>query len=98
MFATWMLALTDNFKWKVYAKDTSFGKSPNAETIEYKVVGREKVNGRDCFKVEMQVKNKQMGNEGKIVFFVDVEKRIVAKMQMYQDNLLISEMNLVSGV
>lgn len=97
MFATWMLSLTDNFKWKVNAEDTSFGMAPNAETIEYQVVGKEKVNGRNCFKVEMRVKSKQMsGDEGKIIFFVDVKKRIVVKMQMYSGNLLVSEMDLVS--
>ncbi len=99
MFATWMLSLTDNFKWKVNAKDTSFGKTPESETIEYEVTGREKINKRDCFRVEMKVKSGQMtGNEGKIIFWVDVEKRIVIRMQMYSENLKVSEMNLVSGL
>ncbi len=99
MFATWMLSLTDNFKWKVNAEDTSFGSAPSIETIEYQVNEKEKVNKRDCFKVEMKVKSKQMtGDEGKIIFWVDVEKRIVVKMQMYSGNLLVSDMNMVSGL
>lgn len=99
MFSTWMLSLNDNFKWKVNAEDRSFGMAPRAETIEYQVTGREKVNKRNCFKVEMKVKSEQRsGDTGKIIFFVDVEKRIVVKTQVYSGNLLISETDLISGL
>lgn len=79
MFASWMLALTDNFS---YAKKGLYKK--------IKVIGKEKVNGRECFKVEVETIDRRM------YIWVDVEKRIVIKEKKFLTN--IYERNLVSGI
>lgn len=64
IFASWMLALTDNFNYKkegVYKK--------------IKVVKREKINERETFKVEVET----VSPDRKMIIWVDIEKRIAIK-------------------
>ncbi|NCS91049.1 MAG: hypothetical protein GW779_01300 [Candidatus Altiarchaeum hamiconexum] len=79
MFASWMLTLTDDFNYKedgVYKK--------------IKVIERETVNERECFKVEVETINRRMH------IWVDVEKRIIVKEKKFLNN--IYERNLISGI
>jgi hypothetical protein len=74
-FAPWMLALTDDFEWKWGYKDTY----TTGDQIDYKnfqVVGREEVNGRECFKVKrVTVVNSKIDSEE--YWWIDVQKRIL---------------------
>lgn len=103
MFAPYMLALTDDFKWEqdVYSNLSDIGIEGH-DKIEYKVVGREKINNRECFKVECVYFLQRYGGnkiDHKEIFWVDVEKRILIKKDYYsKGNLRISETNLVSGL
>jgi len=101
-FAYWMLGLKDNAKWKI--KFTEITPSLNLvehKTFEFRVLGREKVNNRECFKVEKRIINndKKDAVEDIDLYWVDVEKRIFVKKERYTaDKVKYSELNLVSMV
>jgi len=101
IFASWMLALDDNFKWKLIYNKTGVEEETYLGEREFEVIGREEVNNRDCFKVEIKkIRVDSMTNVRKIVerryLWIDVEKRILVKRQIMYENVLLSEMNLVS--
>jgi len=65
--------------------------------LEFEVKGSEKVNGHNCFKLEMTEKEvyKNMQKIGKkYIFWIDKEKRITVKGKLYEGNLLIEEFEL----
>lgn len=64
-FAQWMLSLTDDFKLEIRYNDTY----ATAGVLSYEVVGREKIDGRNCFKVKVNDR----------YLWVDAEKRILIK-------------------
>ncbi len=103
IFAPWMLALDDNFKWKLNYNKTLEEEGTYLGEREFEVIEREKVNGRTCFKVELKKSRMDtMTNIKKIVerryLWIDVEKRILVKRQIMYENIVISEKNLVSGL
>ncbi len=51
-FASWMLALDDNFKWKQEYTYT-IGEKTKKKSKEYEVVNRDKIEGIECFKVKV---------------------------------------------
>jgi len=65
--------------------------------LEFEVKGIEKVDGAECFKLEM-VKKEVYKNMQKItdkyIFWIDKEKRITIKAAYYYGNLLIEEIKL----
>jgi len=101
-FAYWMLGLKDNAKWEI--KFTEITPSLNLvehSTFEFRVLGREKVNNRECFKVEKRIINndKKDAVEEIDYHWVDVEKRILVKEEYYTaDKVKLVELNLVSMV
>jgi len=63
----------------------------------YEVKGVEKMNGRKCFKVETRIKNCRNGEckvEHRGTYWVDVEKRITVKFELWYQNLKTTEVNL----
>ncbi len=54
MFSEWMLALNDDFAWEQNFEMSSGGMYSMSGSINYRVVAQEKVNNRDCFKVEIE--------------------------------------------
>lgn len=80
IFAKWMLALTDNFYYK---KERIYKK--------IKVVGREKINDRETFKVEVET----VSPDRKMIIWVDVKKRIAIKETKFTDGDTY-ERNLIS--
>lgn len=93
----WMLALNDDFKWERMWNTTGLGVHYENKYM-YEVVGREKIKGRECFKVEkkiMDLKSKEIIE--KTVFWVDVETRVLIKEITYADNISICENNLLSA-
>jgi len=63
-------------------------------TIEYNVIGREKIDGRNCFKVEAKILEGNTVSLKKILW-IDAEKRVLVKAQTKTpDNLLLMETHL----
>ena len=97
-FAYWMLGLADDAKWELsFTQTTSFLNMTEHRKDEFRVVGREKVNNRNCFKVEKRIVNIDKNLVEEIDYFwVDVKKRILIKKEFYADNVKYFEENLVS--
>ncbi|PIZ29878.1 MAG: hypothetical protein COY41_04965 [Candidatus Altarchaeum sp. CG_4_10_14_0_8_um_filter_32_851] len=65
----------------------------------YEVEGIEKINGRKCFKVNVREKSCK-NEEGckvlkRMIYWVDVEKRITVKYQQWYEGLLVVEIELI---
>lgn len=98
MYAPWMLYLDNGKEFEI--KDEERG-----ETIIYhfKVAGREKVEDRNCFKVEVTIYElPKNGNLKKInvkaIHWIDEEKRIVIKEEDYEGKLETGEMSLLNAI
>lgn len=76
-FAPWMLALTDDFEWNLkYKYNTPY--SIGGGYKNYKVIGREKVEDRETFKVKItSVVNSKIDSEEYV--WVDAQERILIK-------------------
>ncbi|PKP58559.1 MAG: hypothetical protein CVT88_07080 [Candidatus Altiarchaeales archaeon HGW-Altiarchaeales-1] len=100
VLSQWMLALDENFRW-IQTIEEKGGEKHKAE-IEYKFVETEKANNRECFKVEITLKDKSsVKSEGyssmdmKTIVWIDKEKRILVKSQTKAEGLMTSETNLI---
>lgn len=70
----------------------------NVEEQSYEVKGIEKINGKDCFKVENRIKickNEVCRVSGIQTYWVDVKKRIAIKFQLWYDSLIVKEFELI---
>ncbi len=99
-FASWMLALDDNFKWKQEYTYT-IGEKTKKKSKEYEVVNRDKVEGIECFKVKVTTISNPEEIIKKITYksylWIDAKKRILIKSEYWsKGNLRTSETNLVS--
>jgi hypothetical protein len=101
-FCPWMLKLDDNFKWynrvvEEFGSEQYEGYSYSSE--EMSVKGREKIDGRECFKVEhtykICLKDGSCKIDFKVIFYVDTEKRILVKRDAWQGNLYRGEVKLI---
>ena len=94
----WMLALDDDFAIEPeYHYSDGRGFTSKAKFV-YKVVGRENLRGRECFKVENRVIDIDTNKvEERKYYWVDVETRVWIKSVWYQDNVKVCETNLVSA-
>lgn len=92
MYYPWMLALDDNFEMKV--NENKEGVKTSFVSV-FKVVEKEKINDRDCFKVELRV----LDNNRQVVLreniWVDIKKRVLVKAETYSENLKVGEVNLI---
>jgi hypothetical protein len=95
LYANWMLALDENFEWEeeIYTKEPVIQES----FIKYHVAGIDKINGRECFKVNIEFRNKVEDQEKtqNFIVWVDIKDRILVRHQSYVGNLQISEINLM---
>jgi len=99
MYATWMLALKENLKWKQNITMNVGGEEFSGEE-EYKVVGVETINGRNCFKVETMSSIKLPGGTSQKIQFkeelwIDVYNRILVKSKGKFGNLATEETELI---
>ncbi len=90
IYSPWMLSLKDEFKMeiKIYY--------PEVEKEEIKVIDKDIIKNRECFIVESRTideNNKILSREK---MWVDVEKRILIKSEVYYENLKINELEIVS--
>ncbi len=95
VFSQWMLSLDENFNWIQTKEDKEWG---HKAKIEYKVVCVEKINNKDCFKVEIMTKDKSYLNittETKMTIWVDKEKRILVKADEREGGSVTAETNLI---
>jgi len=99
LFATWMLALKENLKWKQNITMNVSGEEFSGEE-EYKVVGMETINGRDCFKVETISFIKPPGGTSQKIQFkqelwIDVYYRILVRSKGKFGSLVTEETELI---
>ncbi len=105
VFSEWMLALNDNFIWERIS-NISIGSDISSTTFTYAVEGREKVNNRDCFKVEVTEKternNIKSSGMKKVVktsiVWVDVTERILVKQITKFEGLTTSTTELTDEI
>jgi len=94
-----MLKLKKGLKWESYI-NMSVGGHMISGPKSYHVVDIEKMNGKNCFKVELVSKvynpatNVQEINMRSTIW-VDIEKRVLVKKVKYIDNLKIDEIELI---
>jgi len=101
-FCTWMLKLDDDFKLLLnYHDELEEGVYEKYDhTIHELIVeGREKIDGRECFKVKREYKtcfkDGSCNIDDKTIYYVDVEKRILLKREAWIGNLYRGEVRLV---
>lgn len=95
-YAPWMLALEKDMKWKEDIISTEPVKQESH--LEYEVLGIENINKRKCFKVNVRFSNKIENNQQSVtnsIMWIDVEKRILIRWELYGDNLRLGEINLI---
>ncbi len=103
-FAYWMLGLYDDAKWETNFTETTRTHSSDLvehRKFEFRVMEKEKVNNKECFKVEKRVINLDKNNkvEERDYYWIDIKKRILIKKEFYnEDNLKYFEQNLVSDL
>jgi len=99
IYSPWMLKLKKGLKWESYI-NMSVGGHMISGPKSYHVVDIEKMNGKNCFKVELVSKvynpatNVQEINMRSTIW-VDIEKRVLVKKVKYIDNLKIDEIELI---
>jgi hypothetical protein len=95
MFAYWMLGLKENLKWNMYITATQDNMVFNVK-YEFEVVGKEKVDDIECFKVKMRyVDTDTKKVEETRYYWIDVTRRILIKKEVYKDSLRLFEQKLV---
>jgi len=91
-YTYWMLSLTENFKWK---EDIHTFKPSEDITLEFEVIGIEKEQNRQCFKVKTRYISN--GNiEINSLLWIDKEERILIKGVLYNKNLPIIEVRKIN--
>jgi len=95
MFLYWMLSLKDGLEWEG-ERTLVLLNQPSKTYSKHKVLGRETVNGRECFKVELKD-----FSGGRLIqtyiFWVDVKDRILVRRQVSEEIMgFFREINLVS--
>lgn len=84
-FAYWMLGLTDEAKWNMQTDITWYLKGKEEVKKgkdEFRVIGKERVNNRDSFKVERRIIRENIVSSIEY-YWVDVEKRILLRKEFY---------------
>ncbi len=105
-YQPWMLYLQEDMRWTEYngtlfGSDMKTGKDVEigSGSKEYIVKGIEKVNGRECFQVEVTTKQYLKRTNAKIsqreYFCIDINKRIIVRYKWYEDNVLAMKMELI---
>ncbi len=114
IYYPWMLKLSKDLKWTEKTEENSTGgggivgtngkylvSKKNLNQIReetYEVKDIEKINGRNCFKVESRLKsctNQKCSVNYKKLFWIDIEKRITVKFQLWYENLNTMNVDLV---
>ncbi len=104
----WMLYLNESVKW-IESVTVELDGTECEEAIETITEGTEKINGRDCFKVQRisksncgfsieEGKKQQLEMQIKGVYYIDKQKRITVKYEGYQthqgDYFLLTKLEL----
>ncbi|PKP59059.1 MAG: hypothetical protein CVT88_06305 [Candidatus Altiarchaeales archaeon HGW-Altiarchaeales-1] len=93
-----MLKLSEGLKWQERSETNATNEQTiNEESCEVKDV--EEINGKKCFKVECRVKQCK-NEECKVVYrklyWVDMEKRLTLKFQLWYENLQTMDVSLIN--
>ena len=73
LFSPWMLAVSDNFNWKV-EQIFSAGTAEFSIPTYFSSLGRKKIAGRDAYKIEIQ---SDVAAPGSNIMYIDSQKRIL---------------------
>jgi hypothetical protein len=98
LFSHWMLALHDNFIWEQKINTSA----SSEEFLEYVVKGKEEIDGRECFTVEITKKyvtnsgGQKYKSQETTIMWVDVKERIMVKSTTKYEGLSISETELIN--
>jgi len=100
MFAYWMLGLKENVKWTIIVNGSQtvgdYHEKWN-EKYEFEAMGKENVNDIECFKVKrtkIDLSTKKIDNVA--YYWIDADRRILIKKQVYENGIMMDEINLVS--
>lgn len=100
MFAYWMLGLKDNARWSIYvsAKQTEENRTTEANLkYEFEVIGKEKVDNTPSFKVKLDYIDMDTKRIKETRYYwVDADRRILIKKEVFRDNVEASEEKLVN--
>lgn len=105
---SWMFALEDNIKWRESTEEFTpyqreslqkeVGSKYEQEVKDFSVEGREKINGRECFKVKEEIKWCFKNGGCKIaetkIYYIDVDKRLMVKFENWWENLNLGGVEL----
>ncbi len=91
-YSPWMLSLDDEFKMEI----KRFVEDSKIERDVIKVAGRDKIKNRECYKVEKRTIGENNDVISREIKWIDVEKRILIKSEVYYENLKINELEIVS--
>lgn len=114
-YAPWMLSLTEDFKWKMnvtFPSITLIGRVNKSElkktyynvlcNIQVDDVVIEKTIGRECFKVKIDGKMKEVDEAAsssarsiRSTLWIDKEKRIIIKGIFYHENMPMGEIEII---
>ncbi len=87
----WMLGLEENKTFEI-----KFSIGNTTEIKEFTALGKENINGRECYKVKMLTYSLQSPNYKHLYYYwIDTEKRILVKMEKYDDIGKQLEINLI---
>ncbi len=92
IYYPWMLALDDNFEMQI--NENGQGIKTTFVSV-LKVIGKEKINNRDCFKVELRALDENKHVLLRENIWVDIKKRVLVKAETYSENLKVGEVNLI---
>jgi len=98
-FARWMLCLEENIGW--YMNNIVTQTIDNItikvnERYDFKVIGKEKIEGVECFKVKLDIVDIPTKKiERTRYYWVDVNRRIGIKMQEFEGGIMMYEVNLI---
>lgn len=93
------LFIREDTKFIIGAEGIDNNKKVNRRDImTFEVKGTEIINGKKCFRLEVERKfeiGDMMKKYEKSVYWVDVDKRIPVKIKKYEENILVTEINLI---
>ncbi|MFH1224800.1 MAG: hypothetical protein V1676_03270 [Candidatus Diapherotrites archaeon] len=94
LFGQWMLSLTDHFEME-RPIESKIGDKEFYYKDRFEVVETPLINGRKAFKVEYKIIENGTTTK-KEVFWIDYEKRITVKKDVFQGATKVAEVNLIS--
>ncbi|PKP56690.1 MAG: hypothetical protein CVT88_09920 [Candidatus Altiarchaeales archaeon HGW-Altiarchaeales-1] len=107
-YAEWMLYLDKDIAWNEYIQisfDSKYQTKPLTFQAKNKVENIETIAGKKCFKVSQIGETLAVHQDGekteikrpliKNIYWIDINKRIIVKLESYEDNIPTLKMDLI---